>query len=56
MHSLLEKSTLGISINNVVFRKPTHTFRSDASEFGFGGYNLIMGRAWRFEIPLDCRL
>jgi len=56
LQSLLEKSTRGISINNVVFRKPTHIYRSDASEFGLGGYNLISGRAWRFEIPPDCRL
>jgi len=56
MQSLLEKSTKGISINNVVFRKPTHIYCSDASEFGLGGYNLISGRAWRFEIPPDYRL
>jgi hypothetical protein len=51
MQIFLEKSTKGISINNVVFRKPTHIYRSDASNFGVGGYNLVSGKAWRFEIP-----
>jgi hypothetical protein len=35
-------------MNNIVFRKPTHIYCSDASEFGIGGYNLISGKAWRF--------
>ncbi len=43
-------------MNNIVFRKPTHVYRSDASEFGVGGYNLVSGKAWRFELPTDCRL
>ncbi len=44
----------GISMNILVFRKPTVIYRSDASEFGIGGYNLISGIAWRLELPLDC--
>jgi hypothetical protein len=31
----------GISMNSIVLRKLTHIYRSDASEFGLGGYNLI---------------
>jgi hypothetical protein len=31
-------------------------YRSDASEFGLGGYNITSGLAWRFELPVDCRL
>jgi hypothetical protein len=31
-------------------------YRSDASEFGIGGYNLISGSAWRFELPVNLRL
>jgi hypothetical protein len=46
----------GISMNNLVYRKPTHTIRSDSSLFGLGGYNTITGEAWRIELPLDCRL
>ena len=46
----------GLPMNNLTFRKPTHFYRSDASEFGLGGYNLISGQAWRFELPVDCRL
>jgi hypothetical protein len=47
----LHCSVQGISINNIVLRKPSIFYRSDASEFGMGGYNLISGLAWRFEIP-----
>jgi hypothetical protein len=33
-----------ISLNNIiVFRKPTHSYHSEASEFGTGGYNFISG-------------
>jgi hypothetical protein len=45
-----------ISMNVLTFRKPTHVFHSDASECGLGGYNLVSRQAWRFEIPVDCRL
>ena len=33
-----------------------HVYRSDACEHGIGGYSLTSGRAWRWEIPVDCRL
>jgi hypothetical protein len=46
----------GISIINVVFRRPEKIYRSDASKFGLGGYNLITGSDWRFELPVNCRL
>ena len=44
----------GISINNVIYRKPTHVYHSNACEHGIGGYSLTSGRAWRWEIPVDC--
>jgi len=47
----LHRSVQGISMNNIVLRKPSIFYQSDASEFGMGGYNLISGLAWRFEIP-----
>ncbi len=56
MSSFLNMAKMGISINNKVYRKPTKIYRSDASEFGLGGYNIISGLAWRYEIPIDCRL
>ncbi len=31
-------------------------YRSDASEFGIGGYNISSGMAWRYEIPTSLRL
>ena len=54
--SFLAAAKRGLSLNNLVFRKPTMIYRSDASEFGIGGYSLVSGVAWRFELPLDCRL
>ncbi len=59
LHLILKfmvEANQGISINNLVFRKPTIILRSDASEFGIGGYNILSGRAWRLELPVDCRL
>jgi hypothetical protein len=46
----------GVSLNVIAFRKPTHMFRSDASEFGLGGYNILSGNAWRWEIPIKLQL
>lgn len=53
--SFLDEAKKGISMNNQ-FRKPTLILRSDASKFGIGGYNITSGKAWRFELPVDCRL
>lgn len=53
---LLDYAPSGISINNIVFRKPNIFYRSDASEFGLGGYNLISGHTWRFQLPENLRL
>ncbi len=44
----------GVSMNNIVYRKPTHLYRSDASSYGLGGYNIQTGRAWRHPLPRDC--
>jgi hypothetical protein len=57
---LLRKSFLnwaanGISMNLISYYKPMIFFRFDASENGIGGYS-IQGKAWRFELPVDCRL
>jgi hypothetical protein len=52
----IDRSTQSISINNLVFLKPTIIYRSDASEFGIGGYNIAEGTGWRFEIPVNLHL
>jgi len=39
--SFLAAAKRGLSLNNLVFRKPTMIYRSDASEFGIGGYSLV---------------
>ena len=44
----------GISMNQISYRKPTHTYRADACPFGLGGYSL-KGRAWCFQIPTELR-
>jgi len=52
----LEYAAKGVSLNNLVFCRPTLIFRSDASEFGLGGYNITSGIGWRLELPYDCQL
>lgn len=52
----LQYAKRGVLLNNIAFRKPTHIYRSDASEFGLGGYSIISGQAWRWELPLTLRL
>ena len=50
---ILAVAKRGINMNNIVFREPTHVYRSDASSHGIGGYNLLTGKAWRFKLPED---
>ena len=45
LHSAKE----GISLNRIVFRKPTIHSYSDASEWGIGGFSPHTGVGWRFE-------
>jgi hypothetical protein len=46
----------GVSLNIIAYPKTTHIYRSDASEFGLGGYSVISGYAWHREIPSELRL
>jgi hypothetical protein len=50
--NLLKRAVAGVSLNLLVFRNPTHAYRSDACECGLGGYSST-GRAWRHIIPAD---
>lgn len=50
-----DRSCQGISINNLVFHKPTLIYRSDASEFSIRGYKITSGMEWRFELPVHLR-
>jgi hypothetical protein len=54
--SFLDSAKRGVSMNSLTFRKPTHIYRLDASEFGLGGYNTSSRVAWHFELPVDCHL
>jgi hypothetical protein len=53
--TFLNTAHKGLSLNNLLYHKPTVIYRSDASEFGLGGYNITSGIAWRFELPPKCR-
>ena len=53
---MLDHASTGVLINNITFRSPNIFYRSDASEFGIGGYNLVSGLAWRYELPVKLRL
>lgn len=44
---LLHRANAGISINNVVFRRPTSLGLSDAGEIAVGGYSPQTGILWR---------
>jgi hypothetical protein len=48
----MEEANKSITLNNITFRKPTMILRSDASEFGLGGNNIISGKVWRFKLPI----
>ena len=45
----LDSAKNGISINRIVFRKPTLITYSDSSEIGIGGYSPFTGVAWRYK-------
>ena len=44
----------GINMNQISYRRPTHSYRADACPFGLGGYS-SKGRAWRWEVPSHLR-
>ena len=46
----LKRAHIGVSMNLVAYRKPTHVFRSDSCPAGLGGYS-HSGFAWRFYLP-----
>ena len=46
----LESAKTGISINRVIFRKPTITTFSDSSECGIGGFCPQTGIGWRYQL------
>jgi hypothetical protein len=54
--AFLQAAGQGIDMNLLTFRHPTHVSRADACEHGMGGYSLVTGKGWRFEIPLHLRL
>jgi hypothetical protein len=51
---ILKHAHDGISMNSIIPRQPDSAYRNDACEYGLGGFSLRTGRAWRFEIPVDC--
>ena len=48
----LEQANNGLSINNIIYRQPTHIRWDDSCPIGIGGVSLL-GRAYRFHIPRE---
>ena len=46
----LKKAKNGVDMNMIVYRKPTHAYRSDSYPLGLGGYS-HEGWARRFYLP-----
>jgi hypothetical protein len=51
---LLSAAEAGLSMNLLSFRAPNIIYRTDACEFGMGGFS-SRGRAWRFQLPPHLR-
>ena len=51
----LKKAHQGVSINNIVFRKPNLICIGNSSEHGLGGINVQIGNLCRFLIPEHLR-
>ena len=45
----LDKANKGVDMNMIVYRKPTHCYRSDSCPMGLGGYRHI-GYVWRYYL------
>lgn len=52
MIKFIEKSSKGLSMNNLVFRLPNRVYRSDSCPHGLGGYS-DQGFAWRLYLPSE---
>ena len=53
--TFLRRAYEGVSMNNIVFRKPNRIYIGDASEHGLGGMCVQSSKAWRFLIPIELR-
>jgi hypothetical protein len=49
----LQKINVGINLNLLTYRRPTHILFSDACPKGLGGCLLNTGKAWRWEMPSE---
>jgi hypothetical protein len=47
----LEKAHKSILMNLLTFRKPSNIVISDACPGGLGGFSIITGKAWRYQLP-----
>ncbi len=51
--AFMDEAKKAISMNNLLFRKPKMVFRSDASKFGIGVYNLTTSKVWSVRIQVS---
>jgi hypothetical protein len=49
MMHMIQIAHEGVSMNSIVYRRPTHVYRSDSCPAGLGGYS-DSGFAWRFYL------
>jgi hypothetical protein len=49
--AFINRAREGININLLVNRAPTSILRTDACEYGLGGFNVGTGRAWQYRLP-----
>ena len=49
MMQMIQIAHEGVSMNSIVYRRPTHVYRSDSCPAGLGGYS-DSGFAWRFYL------
>jgi len=50
MINIIKNAHNGISLNIIVYRRPTHVYRSDSCPAGLGGYRSDSGFAWRYYL------
>ena len=49
----IDYAKTGISINSIIFRKPTSISITDACETGMGGYDPLTGKMWRYTFTKE---
>jgi hypothetical protein len=54
MINVIDKEHSGISMNSVIYQRPTHIYRSDSCPAGLGGYS-DKGFTWQYYLPPELK-